>query len=149
VHRFDCVGQIGVTKFIEAHGLRTIWIDADNRGAARLEIGDEFFDALFVGLSGGTMIAGKNDGEGFGVGEVFEGIVAAIDPGEVEIGRGRTERENGVVRFFGSLERQEKERCEEKGAQVHRSWAEHTLWGRGVNVLNVLAGLEAVGSRTA
>jgi hypothetical protein len=80
------------------------------------------------------VIAGENDGEGFGVSEVFEGIVAAIDPRQIEIWRGRAEREDWVVRFFGSLERQEKERCEEKGAQVHRSWAEHTLWGRGVNV---------------
>ena len=88
LHGFEGVVEVGVAEFVEADGGGAVGIDADDGGAARFEIGNEFFDAFFVSLGGWAMVAGENDGESFGVGEIFEGIVAAVHSWEIEIGRG-------------------------------------------------------------
>ena len=70
LHRFETVVQIGVAEFIEANSGGRVWIDANDGGATRGEIGDNFFDPFFVGLSGWAMVTGEDDRERFGIFEI-------------------------------------------------------------------------------
>ena len=78
-HRFEGIIEVGVAEFIEADGGGAVWIDGDDGDAAGFVIGGERFNAFLVSLGGRTMIAGENDGEEFGVREIFRGVGATVD----------------------------------------------------------------------
>src|SRR5262245_3441695 len=48
------------------------------------------------------MIAGEDDDQDFGGSKIFQRIVPAIDPGQVKIWSGRTQRQRRVARLLGS-----------------------------------------------
>ena len=86
LHVVQRVAEVGVAELVEPHGLGIVRRDGDDGDAAVLVVGGELLDAIFVGLGRGTVVAGEDDCQDVGVGEVSERIGFAVDPGQRKIG---------------------------------------------------------------
>ena len=119
LHFVEGVADVGVAHFVEADGEGIVGLDGDEGDALILIIGGELFDAAFVELRGGAMVAGEDDGEEFGGAEIGERIGFAIDGGEVEVrGGGADGERRGIFGGAGG----EGEECGEQAKWGGSKW---------------------------
>ena len=71
-HFVERVADIGVAHFVEADGEGIVRLNGEEGDALILIIRSELFDAAFVELGGGAMVAGEDDGEELGGAEIGE-----------------------------------------------------------------------------
>ena len=94
-HFGEGIADVGVSHFAVADGVRVVGIDGDHGYAAIAVIGGKLLDALLIHLRDGAVIAGEDQDQHF-AGAVFGQVVElAVDAGQVEIGRGRTDAQDG------------------------------------------------------
>jgi hypothetical protein len=135
-HFLQRVAQVGVAQLVEPHGLGVVRRDGHERDAPVLEVRRELLDAFLVRLRGRTVIGREDQHEDLGRREISQAMVAAIDSGQVEVGRGLAQGQRldgrGLLRSegHGTQTGQQEQPC---GSDAHadRSFEGHPhspLW---------------------
>ena len=86
LHVVERVAKVGVAELVEPHRRRIVRRNRHHRDAAILVVGGQLFDPLFVRLGGRAMIAGEDDRQDVGVGEIGERVGLVVDARQREVG---------------------------------------------------------------
>ncbi len=82
-----------IAQLVEANGGGVVGRDGHDGDALVVIVGVQPGDPALVGLGGRAMVAGEDDDQDLGLGEVRQGVSLAIDARQLEVGGGRTDRQ--------------------------------------------------------
>ena len=85
LHVLERVAQVGVAQLVEPDGERVVRRDGDEGDALVLVVGVQLLDAVLVGLGRRAVVAGEDDDQHLGVGEVLQGVGLAVHARQGEV----------------------------------------------------------------